>query len=133
VELLTLICQDEKVCFSDVENATTHDYVITFADVQRLQILRGKILRTSATLGSCLELADRLSAFCLQLEAQNLLPTASDITASVELYAADIQNHQRNICMVLQTLNSTADLVRLKHHTVCIYLSPLNQHSNDFY
>jgi hypothetical protein len=122
--LLTLICQDEKACFSDVENAITDDYVITFTDVQRLQILRGKILRTSITLDSCLELADRLSAFCLQLEAQDLLPKASNITASVNLYAADIRNYQRNIAMVLQTLNSTADLVRLKHYIVCIYLSP---------
>jgi hypothetical protein len=123
---------DEKACFSNVDNAIANDYVITFADLQRLQIMKGKILRTSLALDSCLELADRLGAFCSQLEAQNLLPKTSNITASVEHYAADIRNHQRNIAMVLQTLNSTASLVRFKHRSVYVELSALNRRSNNF-
>ena len=97
--LLTLRCQNEKACFSDIENTPTHDYAITFADVQALQKLKDKVLRASMVLSLCLELADRLIAFCWQLEAQGLLPNASNIPEPVELYAADIKSHQTNIAM----------------------------------
>jgi hypothetical protein len=33
VFLLTLRCQNEKACFSDIENTPTYDYAITFADI----------------------------------------------------------------------------------------------------
>ncbi|KAH8723430.1 hypothetical protein GQ44DRAFT_313658 [Phaeosphaeriaceae sp. PMI808] len=102
---------NEKACFSYSGNTLTHSCLITFADVQTLQKLKTKILRVSVVLGSCLELADRLVTFCSQLQTQGFLPNANDILISVELYAADIKNYQRNIDMILQALEGTVDVI----------------------
>ena len=67
-------------------------------------------------LDSCLEVADRLAAFCWQLGAQGILPHAGDNAASFKSYADDIKTHQRNIAVILQSLDGTINIVSFQRY-----------------
>jgi hypothetical protein len=63
-----------------------------------------------------LEVADRLAAFCWQLEDQAILPHAESAAVSFKAYADDIKTHQRKIAVILQSLDGTVNVVSLRHY-----------------
>lgn len=102
---------DEKACFSKIGAMPTHDYSITFSDMQTLQRLRHKILKTSSVLTSCLDVATKLQEHCHRLDKLGFTPKSDKIEKSIEAYAADIQVHQQSVRVIMETLQSTFDLL----------------------
>jgi hypothetical protein len=104
--------QDEKASFSKIGMTSSHDYLIGFSDMQALQRLRYKVLKTSSVLESCLNLAMRLKAHCCTLDESGCFTNNDHVIVSIETYAADIKVYQQNIGNIMQSLQGTFDLAR---------------------
>ncbi|OCK78124.1 hypothetical protein K432DRAFT_444833 [Lepidopterella palustris CBS 459.81] len=76
-----------------------------------LQRLRHKILKTSSVLTSCLDVATKLQEHCHRLDKLGFTPKSDKIEKSIEAYAADIQVHQQSVRVIMETLQSTFDLL----------------------
>ncbi|KAF2474370.1 uncharacterized protein BDR25DRAFT_340867 [Lindgomyces ingoldianus] len=102
---------DEKACFSKIGIVAAHDYSVTFADMQALQILRHKILTVSLILSSCLDVAARLTEHCHKLDGSGFSPKSEQVRKSIEMYAADIRVHQQSVGVLMEALQGTYGLL----------------------
>ena len=103
--------QDDKACFSKVGVNKPHDFSITFADTQKLQLLRQKLLRAKFVLESCLDVAKSCKSHCHSLDGFGF--ASSKALISLNVYSAQIELALRTLGVLLQCSQGTATLVFL--------------------
>lgn len=108
----------EKACFSKLEiggeltGRTMTDFVVTFSDIQELQQLQQKLLRTSMVLNSCLEVASHLESHCQRLSAVNDFEYPSGLVLkAIRNYMTDVKIHEQSLAMIKRSLQGTENLV----------------------
>ena len=111
----------EKAWFSKLEvgaelkGRTMTDFAVTFPDIQEVQQLQQKLLRTSMVLNSCLKVAGHLESHCQRLSAIDDTRYPSGLVlAAIENYTADVKIHEQSLLMIKQSLQGTENLVSLK-------------------
>jgi hypothetical protein len=92
---------------------SAHGYSITFSDMQTLQKLRHKILKTSSVLSACLGVAKKMIEHCHTLDKFGFTPRNEKVEESIKAYAADIEIHQQSVRLIMETLQGTFDMVRI--------------------
>ncbi|KAI9739968.1 MAG: hypothetical protein M1818_005024 [Claussenomyces sp. TS43310] len=103
---------DEKACFSRVGKQCHHDYSVTFSDYQRLHLLRQKLLKASADLATCRDIAVGLETRYKDLKDRGMTSSRSSTCShSLAVYMNKIVHHQRAISSSLQRLKGTAALL----------------------
>lgn len=102
---------DEKACFAKIGTTSRHNYRITFLDMQALQRLRHKILRTSLALGSCLDVAKKLEEHCNTLDGLGFIPKSAKIKKAIHAYSEHIEVHQQSVKLTMEMLQGTFDLL----------------------
>jgi hypothetical protein len=103
--------QDDKACFSRVGIKKAYDYSLTFADMQKLQLLRQKILRTLSVLDACLAVAKGCERLCQRLDALKVTTANEMIFAGLMAYEDEINRHRRGLTTLLDYSSGTATLV----------------------
>jgi len=99
---------------SKIGSVSAHSYSITLSDMQTLQKLRHKILKTSLVLSACLGVATKMIEHCHTLEKSG--HQDERIELSINAYAADIEVHQQTVRMIVETLQGTFDMVRAMNY-----------------
>jgi len=95
---------DEKACFSQVGRKHKYDYSVTFADSQKLQLLRQKLLRTISILDSCLGVVKGCQTCCVESDSLNPTFSSTAIYAEFQTYAEQIRYHRANATSILEYL-----------------------------
>ena len=91
------------------------DFAVTFSDIQELQQLQQKLLRTSMVLDSCLKVAGHLESHCQRFSAiDDTRYSSCLILAAIKNYTADVKIHEQSLVMIKQSLQGTEKLVSLK-------------------
>lgn len=106
--------QTEKACFSNVNDGELGhrpDFSVAFSDIQELQQLQQKVLRTSAVITSCQEVASHIDNHCRRLDSLKIKPPSDNVLEVIEDYLADLVLHQRSLQTLVQTLRGTENLV----------------------
>jgi hypothetical protein len=88
-----------------------NDYPIAFADKQKLQLLRQKLLRTLSILDSCSAVAKRLESHCQRLASLGFETGSDKVIADLESYGFDIEYHHRSVANLIQISSGTDGLV----------------------
>ncbi|KAI9785127.1 MAG: hypothetical protein M1839_000765 [Geoglossum umbratile] len=104
------VALDDKACFSRIGERPSHDYSVTFADTQKLQLLRQKLLRTLSVLGSCLAIAKGCESHCHKLGAPDTAGN-DQVLLGLEIYTSRIKLHQSNVTAILQYSTGTTSLL----------------------
>ncbi|KAI4262812.1 MAG: hypothetical protein L6R42_002017 [Xanthoria sp. 1 TBL-2021] len=111
----------EKAYFSkpeiskEVMGRSPVDFTVSFSDIQELQQLQQKLLRTSMVFSSCLEVARNLESHCEKLREFNAAKYPSaPILPGIKSYTADLKLHQQSLTIIGQTLQGTETL-RIQH------------------
>ena len=97
-----------------------HEYCVTLADMQTLQRLRHRLLRSSLTLSSCLDNAAKLEKFCDALDELGLTPKSSNVGKAIHAYSLDIERHQQSANILMDTLKGTLSLVSIVPHLLTL-------------
>jgi hypothetical protein len=103
--------QDEKACFSRINYKSSKDIPISLQDNQDLQLLRQKLLRTSAVLVSCLEVIRGCKLHYRKLVTLNVVDEDEQLLAEIEVYIRQIQHHRVDISRILEYSSGTSKLV----------------------
>ena len=108
----------EKAWFSKLEvggefmGRMLTDFAVTFSDIQELQQLQQKLLRTSMVLNSCLEIASHLEGHYQKLIAMNDIKCPSGLVLkALKNYMTDVKIHEQSLAMIKQSLEGTEKLV----------------------
>lgn len=105
--------QDDKALYSKVGSSRRFDFLVTFQDVQNLEIVRRKLvkallnLRSNADVGRCW--IDRLSNLCSSLDHFDL----GENLEMMQEYVLDLERHARVVDLLLSRIDGTRKLVRL--------------------
>lgn len=115
--------QDDKALYSKVGSPRKFDFIVTFQDVQDLEIVRRKFikallnLRSNAEVGRCwMDRSGNLNGYVDQ----------SDLDENMEVmqeYVLDLERHARVIDSLLSRLDGTRKLVGLQPVPQCLPLS----------
>lgn len=108
----------EKAWFSKLEvegefmGRMLTDFSVTFSDIQELQQLQQKLLRTSMVLNSCLKVASHLEGHYQKLIAMNDIKCPSGLVLkALKNYMTDVKIHEQGLAMIKQSLEGTEKLV----------------------
>lgn len=80
-------------------------------DMQSLQSLRRKILKTSTVLSSCLDIASNLKDHCQELDKLELITNSKELEMLIDAYTATIKLHCRSVEEIMESLRGTFNLV----------------------
>lgn len=89
-----------------------HDYAVSFADCQQLQLLRQKALKASMVLAVCLDMARDCTDHCRRLARLQRTRPNQQILEEIKSYTRKLRNVQRSTNSILQRSQGTAVLVR---------------------
>ena len=127
--------QEEKAFFVDVDVYSESDYLIAFADCQKLQRLRRKMIKCKEVLDCCLEVASGCKQHWKDVHSQEDKYIGEDAT-NAETFFSRIKVHRRGIQALLEHADGTATLVqsilpqpcsKLSHLTRLLHPSQLSQ------
>lgn len=114
VEVLTMSAessQDEQACFSRVGHKYKHDFVVSFHECQKLQLLRHKSFQAAAVLDQCLDIARSCQEHCHELDQLASVQSSNQILRELKVYMRTIQSCRKSIESILQRSQGTATLV----------------------
>ncbi|MCJ1453190.1 hypothetical protein MMC28_003536 [Mycoblastus sanguinarius] len=100
---------DEKACFSRVGQEHKCDFEVTFADSQKLQLVRRRLLRASSVLDSSLEVLCGCILHCRELELQGI--ESAKMCDQIASYTAQLEGHKRKIEVLLVQSSGTTHLL----------------------
>lgn len=103
--------QEEKASFVDVEFYSEGDYLIAFADSQKLQRLRRKLVKTKEILDCSLEVASDCKAHWRDLQSRGMSDSGIR-TADLGSFISRIKTHRLGVEAIQQNLDGIATLVR---------------------
>ncbi|KAF2809123.1 uncharacterized protein BDZ99DRAFT_571941 [Mytilinidion resinicola] len=90
-----------KACFSSVERHKPHDFSVAFKDIQKLQLIRQKLLRVSNILHSLSEIARRLQGYCQHLQSTTGEQMRTGHSQDFEICKSRIEVYSRRVEMAL--------------------------------
>ena len=107
------VTQDERACFSKVNNLRRHDYEVSFANVQKLQLVRRRLLRSLSALESGLEIADG----CIELY-KDYGSLSADFEygvfpATMKNHSSKLNGHRRRVLVLLRYMDGSTNLVSI--------------------
>lgn len=87
-----------------------HDYAVVFADSQRTQNIRQRLLRTSAILDAGLDIAKGCAAHCRDIGHDSTW-NSHTVLLELEAYSSQIVSHKNIVTSLLEHSRGTMDLV----------------------
>lgn len=101
---------EEKALFVDVDGYSEYDYLIAFADSQRLQRLRRKLVKCKEILDCCLEVAQACKKHWQSLSSRDEQSWEQDPT-KVEWFISRIKIHKRGMEAIQERAEGTSTLL----------------------
>jgi hypothetical protein len=103
--------KDEKVCFSRVGRDFKFDYSVTFADCQRLQQIRKKLLKALLSLENNLAIAKGCETIYKRLSALHKSSPRAPASLELHLHILDLKSHIRTVNSILEHASWVAVMV----------------------
>ncbi|KAF6236137.1 hypothetical protein HO173_005766 [Letharia columbiana] len=101
---------EEKALFVDVDVYSECDYLVAFADSQKLQRLRRRLVKCKEVLDCCLEIALRCQTHWQDLCSRGMLESREDNT-ELGSYISRIKTHKRGIEAIQEHTEGIATLL----------------------
>ncbi|KAI4256722.1 MAG: hypothetical protein LQ352_001963 [Teloschistes flavicans] len=102
---------NDKACFSRVGKPGSDYYATTFADSQRTQNIRQRLLRTLTFLDAGLEVAKGCVMHCRELELFEQNISSQAVFSELEAYSSQMLSHRNMVSTLLEHSRGTMDLV----------------------
>jgi hypothetical protein len=109
---LTGLSQDEKALHSKVPPQQKFDYLVTFRDIQTLEIIRRKLLKAFLILKSNADVGKSWAQDVTRLAQHIVQLDEDDILEVMPQYIASLERHSRVVNYLLDRLSGTSKLVR---------------------
>ena len=103
--------EDEKACFTRVGRDFTHDYSETFADNQRIQKIRERLLRTTVILDANVEVAKGCELHYIALDDSNIGVPGQHLVSELQAYSAELRSHRWIVGALLERSQGTLSIV----------------------
>ncbi|KAL8773594.1 MAG: hypothetical protein Q9194_004301 [Teloschistes cf. exilis] len=102
---------NDKACFSKVGKPGSDHYATTFADSQRTQNIRQRLLRTLTFLDAGLEIAKGCVTHCRELELFEGNTSSQAVFSELEAYSSQMQSHRSMVSNLLEHSRGTMELL----------------------
>ena len=103
--------QEEKALYVDVDSYCEHDYLIAFADSQKLQRLRRKLVKSKEILDCYLEVALDCEQHWQQLRQRGLSGSGRQQSVDLGAFRSRIKTHRRGVKAILEHAEGIATMV----------------------
>jgi hypothetical protein len=90
-------------------------YAATFADSQRTQNIRQRLLRTLTLLDAGLEIANGCVAHCQEMESPELSGTAQAVLSELRVYSSQMRSHKNVVSSLVEHSRGTMELAGSAH------------------
>ena len=111
IALAECLVEDEKECFTRFGRDFRHDYSVTFADNQRVQKIRERLLRTIVILDANVEVANGCELHCIALDDRNIGVPGQHLVSELQAYSAELRSHRWIVGALLERSQGTLSLV----------------------
>jgi hypothetical protein len=103
---------DDKACFSNIGFRKQHDYVVTFKDMQRLQLIRQRLFRAQSVLDSQMVIVERCKSLDNRLAGlMNSEMSDRTLSSNFEAYTSQIEIHRNDIGRIIQYSWGTIEIL----------------------
>ncbi|KAL8705415.1 MAG: hypothetical protein Q9201_001487 [Fulgogasparrea decipioides] len=109
--MLTQKVQNDKACFSSVGKPMKDHYATNFADSQRTQNLRQRLLKAVTLLDADLEIARTCVTQCREIERLGLSDGPQAVLAELEVYSSQMMSHKDIVTSLLEHSRGTMELL----------------------
>ncbi len=99
--------QEDKALFSRLGRIHPADFSVTFSDLQTLQRLRKKLVKTRSILESTIEIMCGYKKHCLRLRDVN-----GTTFVQIDVTMTRLQTHKRSLLALLEQCDEVSKLVR---------------------
>ncbi|KAL9075021.1 MAG: hypothetical protein Q9161_001952 [Pseudevernia consocians] len=103
--------EDERACFSKVNNLQRRDYEVSFANVQKLQLVRRRLLRSQSALESGVEITNGLIELCKDCGSLSTDFEAGVLPAKMRDYSSRLRGHRRRVLALLRYTDGSTRLL----------------------
>ncbi len=103
--------KDEKACFSTVGGNHPHDYPVSFADCQELQLLHHTLLKALLVVDTGLEVVKGCEDHYRKLASLEAIALCEPSLAEIAVYSAQMESHRRDILRIIEQSKGTSNLV----------------------
>jgi len=103
--------QNEKACYSRPGKDTTHDYEAGFDDAQKLQNLRGKLLKSAEAIKQTFEIATGLQTHQSKVYGSEMV-CAAEYTRLSSI-CTQLQSHRRVLVALIDLQSGATNLVSM--------------------
>lgn len=103
--------QDEIACFSKVGSTRTKDYDVCFTSLQKLQLIRQRLLRSLLALESGLEMIRGCMELCEDFGDSSGDPGKDHHHTQAKNYSSKMNGHRRRVLSLLRHIDGSANLV----------------------
>lgn len=110
------MAQDERACFSKLDRLQKRDYQVSFANVQKLQLVRRRLFRSLSALESGVEIIQGCNELCKDYGSLSTDFEYRLLCAKMKNYSSKLKGHRRRILTLLRYMDGTTNLVRIYGH-----------------
>ena len=103
--------QDERACFSKVNNLQRQDFDLNFTNIQKLQLVRRRLFRSLSALESAIEITRGCIEFCKDYDSISTGPEDGLLPAQMQNISSKLKGHRRRVLTLLKYFDRSTNLV----------------------
>ena len=96
-----------------MNNLQRRDYEVSFANVQKLQLIRRRLFRSQSALESGVEITNGLIELCKDCGSLSTDFEAGVLPAKMRTYSSRLRGHRRRVLALLRYLDGSTNLVSI--------------------